>query len=161
MMVSERAQEREKEQERERERERSEWNGKAVRLAVRERWERPGTRQGKRFSCCWFGEPRVGVPSEQPRSRWPCLHRERRHESAPVDRVHLTSDAYFSPLRLPCPSASAFVARIRLADLLLLAVTRVPFAQHARVSRCRDLPEFRCQFVFRTLVEDLLDFGYS
>ena len=44
---------------------------------------------------------------EQPRSRCPCLHRERRHESAPVDRVHLTSDetAYLPSLRrgLPCP----------------------------------------------------------
>ena len=46
----------ERERERERESEKNGWNEKAVRLAVR-RWERPGTRQGKRFSCCWFGEP--------------------------------------------------------------------------------------------------------
>lgn len=90
-------------------RERKEWNGKAVRLAAQQ-WGRPGTRQGKRFSCCWFGEPRVGVPREQPRSRWPCLHRERRHESAPVHRVHLCSDetAYLSLLRLPWPSIACF-----------------------------------------------------
>ena len=75
-----------------------------------QRWGRLGTRQGKRFSCCWFGKPRVGVPREQPRSRWPCLCREKRHESAPVHRIHLflVKKHVFAVVDPPLPFASCF-----------------------------------------------------